>query len=88
MQRPMHLLGLVQSVKRIVQAVKYAQKIEIDTEEKKEELKEGGMVNALAELKKSLGIEPIKPPEPPKPEIVKEYKVGGLSCKIVTTKRK
>jgi hypothetical protein len=72
--------------KRIVQAVRYAQKIEIDTDT--EEVKvENGMLGALADLKKSLGIEPIKPPQPPAPEIVREYKVGGLQCKIIKTNR-
>jgi ribosomal protein L37AE/L43A len=48
---------------------------------------ENGMLGALADLKKSLGIEPVKPPQPPAPEIVREYKVGGLQCKIIKTNR-
>lgn len=69
--------------KRIVQAVKYAQKIEINTEEKASpELK-----GALNTMLQSMGVE-RKPPEQPTPEQVKHITIGGLQCKIVTTKRK
>jgi DNA-directed RNA polymerase subunit RPC12/RpoP len=78
---------------RVVEGVKAAIKNPLVNQALKQELSkalpklEEKKIEVKQEVEDFMASMGFKVPEPPKPEIVREFKVGGLQCKIVKTGR-